>query len=101
MRLGTVLLAVVLPDEALQPAIGLRLGLRSVKVVEGLVRFLNGPERALDLALGPRRRASPVFPRRQMRQDRDPEMLHHAAEHATLRDRPAVAVDRRRDTLKW
>src|SRR5271165_1165635 len=36
-----------------------------------------------------------------MRQHRDAQMLHHAAEHAALGDRATVAVDRRRDALEW
>jgi hypothetical protein len=100
MRFSAMLAHVVLPDEPLQPAIGLRVRLRLMEMVKGFVGFLDGAEGALDFALGARRRAASVFAGGEVRQDGNAEMFHHTTKHAAFCDRTVVAVDRRGDTLK-
>ena len=59
MRFRAVLLCVVLGEVALEPAIGLRLGLGLVEMIERLVRFLDGAEWAFDPRVMPEGRLLP------------------------------------------
>jgi hypothetical protein len=100
MRLGAMVAAIVGGDEAREPAVRLRLGLGFMEMIERLVCVLDGPERPLDLALGPRRCPASVRAGGHVRQDLDAEAFHHALEHRRLRDRPVVEIDRGRNALE-
>lgn len=100
MRLGAMIAAIVGGDEAREPAVRLRLSLGFMEMIERLVRVLHGPERPLDLALGPRRCPASVRAGGHVRQDFDGEAFHHALEHRRLRDRPIVEIDRGRNALE-
>jgi hypothetical protein len=100
VRFRAVLLGIVLGDVALEPAIGLRLGLGFVEVIEGLVHFLDGAERAFDFASRAHGRAPAILAGREVGQHRHPEMFHDAAENSGLHDRAVIRIDRRRNALE-
>ena len=64
------------------------------------MRLLHAAEGALDLALRPCRRPTPVLASRQVGANLHPEMLHHVVEDPALRDRAVVEVERLGDALE-
>jgi len=95
-----MILGVVGGDKPCQPLVRLFLALGLMKVIEGLVGFLDGSERPLNLALGARRRAAAVRPGRHVRDHRDAEAFHHPSEDRRFRDWAVVEVERGRDALE-
>lgn len=75
-----MILGVVGVDVPRQPLVRLFLALGLMKVIEGLVGFLDGPERPLDFALGAGRRTAAVRPGRHVRDHGDAEAFHHPFE---------------------
>eukprot|EP00952_Eustigmatos_sp_NYUAD-ZCMA_P003774 16519-Eustigmatos_ZCMA.PRE.1 len=93
-------LVVIAQQIADQPFVGLLLGFRLMKVIQGFVGFLDGTERAFHLPFRACRRARPILARRDMRLPRDGQRLHDVLENPALGDWAIVQVDHLRPSLE-
>ena len=71
-----------------------------MEVVQRFVGFLDGTERPLDLALGPRGHAGPVLAGGHVGLPGNAQRLHHRLKHAALRHRAIIEVEQLRPPLE-
>lgn len=90
MFFAAVALGVMARQVIPQPFVGLLLRFRFVKVIQGLVGFLDSTKRSLNLSLGPGRRPGTILTCRYMRLPVDLQGLHHVAEHAAFGHRTII-----------